>query len=140
MENHFREIEDTIYQTRVQHNISLYQLGRQYSIPTLYRVEKHENYTMQILFSYLQRLGLTFTIDSATVKSQEELGQVLRKKRIEAGESLESMHYKSGLQTKGIISIEKGRGCTKKSINKYLDVIGKKVTFKAVNKSLLNKY
>lgn len=126
------DIEKQLKILRNEKNMSFINAAeRHMNSPTIYKIERGENYTLKSFFKYLSVLDATLLVDDNAVSSQIEMGIILQAKRIALGYSLRKFEREVGLTPTKLANIEKGRGCAKKNLLKYLSIIP--VTFKLIH-------
>lgn len=90
--------------------------------PTIKRIEIGENYAVSSLIKYIAALSLALYANNQPVNDEQSLGYILYCKRKES-HSLVTLGDYTGLRPSRIIAIEKGRGCQRKNLLKYLDIV-----------------
>ena len=119
----FFDIEQSLYKTRLVSNISLKDVSSQEDglhIVVMYRIEKHQNYHMSSLLKYVKIMNKKLYADNILIDSLEQLGELLKSKRLAAGLSLLKAYSSSGVIPKNISRIERGEDYNKSTLKKYL--------------------
>lgn len=60
----------------------------------------------------------------------EKIGQIIRKKRLEKGLSMEKLAWNAGLTYKTVVNIEKGMSVTMNTLIPICDVLGLEIVIK----------
>lgn len=129
--DHLEEIENSIRRARLSKGIYPRQLiDKGFVAPTVYRIEKHGNYSVATLFRLLDYFGLTLLVDGKEAKDMETLGSLLRDIRLVKNYSQLDIVYTSRLSSSRIIAVEHGRDYEKKTLNTYLDALGTTLSIK----------
>lgn len=126
------DIEDKIkYLRTVERRLLTRHINeQQINFSTVISFEKGKNYQLSTLFMILNIFSIELYAEDQAITDLIELGKVLEAKRKDIGLSLIKVSEKSGLLQKNIISVEKGRGFTKKTLLKYLEAVPIKLEIK----------
>ena len=118
-----QQLEKTLKEIRISTGKSYSELstiGLQYQ--TIAKIEKGENYTLSSLYRYINGLEVSLIISTLLSPNIVAFGSILQKHRKEKF-SLAEISLKTGLNATRILAIEKGRGCERKSLLKYLEIV-----------------
>ena len=121
----FFDIEQSLYKTRLVSNISLKDVSSKdvgLHIVVMYRIEKHKNYHMSSLLKYVKIMNKKLYADNIWIDSLEQLGELLKSKRMAAGLSLLKVYASTGIMPKNISRIERGEDYNKATLIKYLSI------------------
>lgn len=87
---------------------------------SLLRPIGRDNYALRSLLKTVTGMNCLLAIGGRKIWTVADLGDALQRERIRAGYSLRRVSDETGLTAAQILRIEKGRGCQKKSLAKYL--------------------
>ena len=117
-------IENQLKLTREHRGLTVLDIERQGIVHSvIYKLENGDNYTLTTLLEYIKILKCKLLINDVAVNNLLDLGEQLKKNRVLQGYTLITLEKSSGLSNKRILCIEKGRGCYKATLAKYLSVI-----------------
>jgi ribosome-binding protein aMBF1 (putative translation factor) len=115
-------IEKAIHERRMEKSVMPSQLKEKgFIIPTIYRIESHQNYSMKTLFPLLSELGIVMTVNGQDVRDKETLGRIIRETRLAKGLSQLDVIFKTKMSSSRLIAVERGRDYEKKTLNTYLE-------------------
>jgi len=128
-----QQLENTLKEIRNSSGKSysgLGTIGLQYQ--TVAKIERGENYTLSSLFRYINALDVSLYVFALPIPDLIAFGAILQKHRKEQY-SLAELSLKIGLNATRILAIEKGRGCERKSLQKYLEIVPLEFNIKSIN-------
>ena len=129
--DHLENIETAIHERRLEKSVMPSQLkGRGFIVPTVYRIESHQNYSMKTFFPLLAELGIVMKVNGQDARDKEALGNIIRAARESKGLTQLDIIFQTKMSSSRIVAVERGKDYEKKTLNTYLDALSLEVGYR----------
>lgn len=91
---------------------------------TVKHIQAGDNYQVKMLFRYVDLLCNLIIINGEVIETVEELGKYLRLQREKKGITSTQMSSRMEVTNNTIVNIERGKGCKRENLLKYIAVLG----------------